>query len=644
MNMQIISLLLYRADGTIRRLNFKLGQVNIITGKSNTGKTAIVDIIEYCLGRSTLKIEGPIRDTVAWYGVIYQIEDNQVLIIKPAPAKGRSSQSEVYLEIGSDIIPPSIDNLQTNTNDTGIIEYLNGAIGISPNMNIVETHTRDNLQANIRHTSFYLYQRQNIIANPDILFYRQQEQGISQAIKDTLPYFLGAIMEDELRLTQELREARRELRIARRRLQDIAPEDGEEVGRGIGLLLEAQQVGILDNIPDTSERSAIINSLRDLLQWNPQSSLASENDQITQLQVELRELRTQFQQKNAQIKSAESFAVEARGYTSEATQQQLRLESINLIDGNNSDIETCPICTSKLDNPIAGSTTINQSLQRIKSNLSVVTRERPRLREHIQLLTREREVIRRRINDTENTLASLLEEETTLQQGRDNVTRAARVIGRISFYLEGMNSIAEDSLINLEIERLENKVNQLTRELDVSGADDILASILSFLSVDMTEWAGALELEYKGSPYRIDINKLTVAVDRPGRPILMNSGMGGGESWVGCHLIALLALHKYFIEQFRPVPNFIILDQPTQVYFPEEKYEQMEGVTSEISDEDRIAVSRMFNLFFNVCKNLYPGLQIIVLDHANIDTDEFQNALVEQPWRQGRALIPADWL
>ena len=66
--MQIRSILLYSLNGEIRQLPFTPGAVNIITGRSLTGKSAIIDIIDYCLGRSTFAIpEGVIRDTVAWY-------------------------------------------------------------------------------------------------------------------------------------------------------------------------------------------------------------------------------------------------------------------------------------------------------------------------------------------------------------------------------------------------------------------------------------------------------------------------------------------------------------------------------------------------------------------------------------------------
>ncbi|GAB3638634.1 hypothetical protein GCM10027422_42240 [Hymenobacter arcticus] len=116
---------------------------------------------------------------------------------------------------------------------------------------------------------------------------------------------------------------------------------------------------------------------------------------------------------------------------------------------------------------------------------------------------------------------------------------------------------------------------------------------------------------------------------------------------LGCHLICLLALHKFFVEKNRPVPHFIVFDQPTQVYFPQlSGYQALDGTVQDLAavGADEAAVRRLFALFFKVVKLLSPNMQIIVTEHANLDTPEFKAALVEEPWTNGRALIPQEWL
>ncbi len=123
--------------------------------------------------------------------------------------------------------------------------------------------------------------------------------------------------------------------------------------------------------------------------------------------------------------------------------------------------------------------------------------------------------------------------------------------------------------------------------------------------------------------------------------------MGSGENWLGCHLVALLSLQEYFIRKNRPVPRFLVFDQPTQVYFPsKQSYADLDGTIQGLqrAGADVIAVQRMFDLLFQTTEEMEGHLQIIVTEHANLDDERFQNALIEDPWTNGKALIPKEWL
>src|SRR5271167_1578550 len=113
--MRIKSIHIYSFDGRRRDIAFNLNGLNIITGRSSTGKSALSDLIEYCMGRSTFNIpEGVIRDRVAWFAVIYQFENDQVLVAKPSPGPGHSSCSTVMLRRGSQIPAPEFSDLLVN--------------------------------------------------------------------------------------------------------------------------------------------------------------------------------------------------------------------------------------------------------------------------------------------------------------------------------------------------------------------------------------------------------------------------------------------------------------------------------------------------------------------------------------------------
>ena len=120
--MQIRAIYLYNKHGDIRKLEFKLGSVNIITGRSETGKSAIISIIEYCLGRSTYNVpDSKYFNSIEWFGVHYVMNDLEIFIAKPRPKNGENSYSDAYFFQGKNISPPLYEQLSINSNDDSIV-------------------------------------------------------------------------------------------------------------------------------------------------------------------------------------------------------------------------------------------------------------------------------------------------------------------------------------------------------------------------------------------------------------------------------------------------------------------------------------------------------------------------------------------
>lgn len=93
------------------------------------------------------------------------------------------------------------------------------------------------------------------------------------------------------------------------------------------------------------------------------------------------------------------------------------------------------------------------------------------------------------------------------------------------------------------------------------------------------------------------------------------------------------------------MPNFLLIDQPTQVYFPSETvYAEVAGSIERTErDADLEAVRRLFGLLLRFVQTDAPGFQVIVTEHANLRDDWFQKSLVEEPWAKPPALVPDDW-
>ncbi len=648
MSMQILSIVLYNHDGKTRTVKFRPGEVNIITGRSRTGKSAIIDIIDYCLGSSRFRVpEGIIKDTVAWYGLLLEVEDGtQVFIAKPTPEADALTQSEAYYEIGSKLSPPPLEALDRNSNDAEIIDSLSRLIGIVPNINVPDDgESRAPLEAHLRHTAFYSYQDQGLVASREVLFHRQMDDFIPQTIKDTLPFFLGIVEEDRISIEHDLRLARRSLKSALRDLAEAEAISSDKLKRGMALIAEAQQVGLLKVKIEMPTSDEVIDALSSVVAWKPSVISPVEDDRAPSLRDEIHDLKESFRRMKGQIDASESYARDAQGYSSEVGEQRMRLQSIHLFAADQQPNHVCPLCSSTVTSPPPSVSELNNSLERLNADLVTVQSERPRLREYIDDLKSKREAIRQQINEKEFVLEAVVAEEVAAEELRNAYARAARVVGRISLYLDTLSLFDESSALNKALNDAQSNVNRLQAVLEEkdTATEERRESVLNRIGAHMTKLAKQLNLEHSEWPFRFDMRHLTVAIDRPGRPISMQR-IGGGENFLGCHLATLLSLHKLFVEENRPVPRFLILDQPTQVYFVSpNQYQSLDGTTEETleSNADIEAVRRMFNLLFEFCKEVFPNFQIIILEHANLP--EYQDALVEQPWTGDHALIPSDW-
>src|SRR5579871_1821980 len=80
-----------------RRVQFKLGNANVITGESRTGKSAIIPIIDYCLGsdRCTIPVK-TIRTACDWFGILIQTDFGQKLLARREPGT-KATTSEMFV-------------------------------------------------------------------------------------------------------------------------------------------------------------------------------------------------------------------------------------------------------------------------------------------------------------------------------------------------------------------------------------------------------------------------------------------------------------------------------------------------------------------------------------------------------------------
>lgn len=636
--MQIRELVLYGYNGKVRHLPFTLGQVNIITGRSKSGKSVVGDIIDYCLGGDSCNIaDGVVRDNVAWYGLLLQFEHERVFVARKNPDKGQQTTGVCYIDIGEKIEAPDNCDFSSNTNVSGIEESLTRRIGISENLNTPpEGQSRLSLAANIRHALYYCFQGQDEIAAKNFLFHHQSDDFITQAIKDTIPYFLGAISEEALALENERSILKRKLTLEKRKLEENRYLMGGGSERAISLIGEARQAGLIDTSTqiDYQNYREMYSVLQTAMNWSP-SMIGSNSgmDRLTFLQSKLQEIRDEFDEIGISLDNARKFVGETAGYSGEAQHQKMRLESIGLFEQLNFNPGKCPLCSGTLEQPLPSVEMIKASIVNLDKSIANVTREQPKLRAFISDLEREREKKQEEIKALEAEIDGLYQQESERARLRDINARRGKVVGRISLWVESVENDTESEKQEQIVKRIEDRIKEIDDILDRDSVEERKQSALSRIQEDMTKWAKALQLEHSDNPYRLDLNKVTVVVDKPERPVPLKQ-LGSGSNWVGVHLIAYFALQRFFVNANRPVPRFLFLDQPSQVYFPSELDEKQ---------IDWNEVNKMYQFIIDRTNELNGKLQVIVVDHADLKENSFRQFICENWWPIDKNLVPSDW-
>lgn len=653
--LQIKEIVVYNKKNEDKRtIEFNRGKVNIITGRSHTGKTALLDIIDYCLGSSTCNVAGGvIRDVADWFAVKFSLIEGELFIARRVPNKDQHTSSKYYIKLGKTIKTPEKFELSQITNLQEAQKLLSNLIGIVPYI-AKDKINSDSTEATIRHAISFVFQPQYVVANPAVLFANTEDNFKQRALIKTFPYFLGAIQNNQLHLESERERLLRELKRAERRLKEAERIKAQGFEKAKALLYESKAVGFSVDIDDDLDFLKIVEKLQEIEKQPLNLDLSClPEEQVTllhKLQSDNEELKNQNWKLSQKIDSAKVYQKYADGYDSEVKKQLGRLETINIFEKSTYEELNCPVCNSELSNITKTTQTIEKMIENVHANLSELQIEKPNLFKYIEELEQKKEENLQEIRKLQYSINQILEQERKQKTLKYQNEKKARVIGRINMYLEGVQEADDISPHRKEIYAIKNKKNEIDLMLNPQMKRHKQEFALDKISQYMTELGGKIDLEFSRAQLELDIDKLTVRIHISENQILTLPETGSGANWVGYHLITLLALHRFFIEEKSPVPAFLIIDQPSQVYFPPDPADRYRGDIEKIGDyknkeHDIKSLKAMYELIFEVVEKLEGRLQVIITDHANLkDYEAFQKSIIDKEWRDGKALIPLEWI
>ena len=180
--------------------------------------------------------------------------------------------------------------------------------------------------------------------------------------------------------------------------------------------------------------------------------MADGEDILSSLRAERQGLRTELERVNAEIRSTRTFTTETSGYEREAKEQRARLSAIGLIKGSGPAAALCPVCESQLAAPTPTVAQIQHSLQELNEQLEAVEAENPRLQFRLAALLREEATIEERLRENQHRIAARMRENEIMRVQQENFILQARTTGKISQYVETVNSAESASTLRSAVE------------------------------------------------------------------------------------------------------------------------------------------------------------------------------------------------
>lgn len=181
MKFYVESLHLWLVNGRKRLIPFLPNKVNVITGDSHTGKTAILDIIDYCLFASRHRIsESIINENVLWYGLRIHVNDKIYMLARRAP-QGSATSDEYYFSSVGDAPDGTPDS---NIKESTLKKLLSADFGIDQDVRIPFGGSVLKAGSRISLRYFLLFNTisQDIITHSEQFFDKQDQERYQEAL------------------------------------------------------------------------------------------------------------------------------------------------------------------------------------------------------------------------------------------------------------------------------------------------------------------------------------------------------------------------------------------------------------------------------------------------------------------------------
>lgn len=656
MHLQLKSLVLWPRNTKLepRVVSFAANKLNVITGASKTGKSAVIPIIDYCLGSERCAVPvKTIRDACAWFGIVITTSEGEKLLARREPG-GQQSTGDMFLLEGKTIeVPQAVPGKNTSAEDVKrMLDKLAGLsnLGFDPGGFAGGFKGRPSF----RDLLAFAFQPQNIVANPDVLFFKADTMEHKEKLRTIFPYVLGAVTPDALVRRWEIEQLVRELRRKERELEAQRTASTKWRAELQSWVSEARELGLLGHgavAPDAKDHEflAVLEGVVTKTSVDAQVSdaaLDSAAKENAELEKEESVVSLHLAEVKTRLDNMTKLQAAVTDYTDALKKQRDRLQlSRWLREVAHGAEATCPVCGGDFDDANGELDALCDALANVEATARQVEPVPAAFDKELVQVRAEARRVTDSLNGIRTRKRAIEERSKRIKDERMSRSSVDRFLGRMEQALKVLRAPEGDPAFAAEVAELKARLEERRKGVSDNDARNRQKAALERVSRTMARVLPGLDSERPKDPAELNIDDLTIRVTgSSGRPDFLWE-IGSGANWLSYHVASMIGLHELFLsQQGNPVPSLLVLDQPSQVYFPRTlAKEAKEGDDPTLGDEDVAAVRKVFVTLAAATRE-HVGLQILVLDHASKEVWGDVDVHIVDEWRDGKALVPRSWL
>lgn len=595
MTFYIDKLLLWLKDGRLRTIPFSNDKVNVITGNSKTGKTAVLEIVDYCLcgGKDTVVISYEhIGENVAWYGIRFIINDKTYTIARgEITEKGSFSNDYYFSQTGE--IP---DLPCTKMDELGIKTILEPEFSINDEITIAYggRSVKKSTRLSFRYFLMFNTLSKDIIDNGKSFFDKMYLERYRDVWPQIFDLSLGVINLETILMQKHISDLLQEV-VALELEKKKSVKRIELHENNIQMLVKhAKEAGLIDEELETDKAFSALEVMTEYGITNFSTNFSIEQE-YEKLQLEREKVALQ-------LTKLKRFKKSYNEYRDSLKEEVDSLRPITYIQKEFSD-RTQGEYRQFLNN-------LSHELTRVKS---AITDKRP-FEYDIERKIRE-------LNEQLRVLDSQLAKTAHVEYSPISTAQKLISLGEIKAEYNRLDPNVEDII------SIETKIKEKEEELEIlenqySAINETRALIIEtlneFIQTYISASKNALD-EYGEYCAWFDYKKAALTLKKSKAATIANISSSSDHLFM--HLCLFAGLHHMMLsENTTYVPSFLIIDQPSRPYFntAEYSYTESEQVITNKDDWSKVKdIFKLWDYFFSIILSQEKHFQIIMLEHVS---------------------------